>query len=199
MRHLSPAEFIDAADGKLPAARLAHLERCPRCGGQAAGVRSAIDVARASEAPEPSPLYWQQLSARVRKRVAGESIVPAWRLASWRELFAVDGLVPIASAIALVAAVFASSLMWRPAPVVRPSETRAVVGLGRVDLTVDPQDSEAWDMLTTAAAEMPIEDAHAAGMSVTAGAVDRAVQRLSPEEITALGELLQGELRRSGD
>ena len=54
-------------------------------------------------------------------------------------------------------------------------------------------------MLTSAAAETPIEDAHAAGMAVPAGAIDRAVQRMTPEELSELGQLLQSEMRRSGE
>ena len=47
--------------------------------------------------------------------------------------------------------------------------------------------------------KLSLEVAHAAGMDIGAGAVDRAVQRMSPDELTELRRLLQSELRRSGD
>jgi DNA-binding GntR family transcriptional regulator len=53
-------------------------------------------------------------------------------------------------------------------------------------------------VLTSAAEETPIEDAHAAGMAVPSGAVDRAVQRMSPEELHALDQLLRREMQRAG-
>ena len=194
MSHLAPAEFVDAADGVLPAPRLAHLEHCRRCAMEMAAVRRTVDAARESPMPEPSPLYWSHLSARIREQVAAESIVPAWRSA-----FVLRRLAPIASALAVVAAVFASGLITRPARVVPASTGTTVAGAASGELGVEPDDSEAWDVLTSAAAETPIEDAHAAGMAVGAGAVDRAVQRLSPDELHELKRLLQGEMRRPGD
>jgi hypothetical protein len=150
--------------------------------------------------PEPSPLYWPHLAARVRERVAVESIAPAWRAHSWREIFTVRGLVPMASAAALLAAVLIAALTNRPMPLPpAPGPTTASVHVVSPDATVDIADSEAWDMLSAAAADTPIEDAHAAGLAVSAGAVDRAVQRMNPEEIDQLRQLLQSELRRSGD
>lgn len=198
MNHLSPAEFVDAADGVLPAPRLAHLERCAQCATEVAAVRSAIDVAREPGIPEPSPLYWSHMAARIREQVAGETIVPAWR-ASWLRAFSLGGLVPIASAVVVVAAVFVSGLMTRPGRFPAAESTTAIVGAASADAGVELDDSEVWDLLTSAAADTPIEDAHAAGMSVGTGAVDRAVQRLSPDELHELERLLQTELRRSGD
>jgi hypothetical protein len=66
-------------------------------------------------------------------------------------------------------------------------------------MPIDADESEAWQVLTSAASEMPIDEAHAAGMAVPAGAVDCAVQRLSPAELDELRHLLQSELHRSGD
>jgi hypothetical protein len=138
------------------------------------------------------------MAARIREQVASETIVPAWR-ASWVRAFSLGGLVPIASALVVVAAVFVSGLMTRPGRLPAAESTTAIVGAASADAVVELDDSEVWDLLTSAAADTPIEDAHAAGMSVGAGAVDRAVQRLSPDELHELERLLQTELRRSGD
>lgn len=197
MNHLSPGEFVDAADGVLPALRQAHLDQCARCAEEARAIRFAIDAARQPQVPEPSPLYWVHLAARVRDQVAAESIMPAWR-ASWRA-FRLRRLMPVASAVAVVAAVFVSGLMTRPGRVAEPPAVAGVVRSVLADPGVELDDADAWDMLTSAAAETPIEDAHAAGMAVGAGAVDRAVQRMNPDELHELKRLLQSELRRSGD
>ena len=198
MNHLSPAEFADAAERVLPADRAAHLNACARCREQAAAVAAALSDASTVDVPEPSPLYWSHLSERVRERIAGETIVPAWR-ASLAETFRIRHLVPIASAVALVGAVFASGLMTRNGRLPAVPEPLPVVTATNVEGTAQGDDSEAWQLLTSAAAETAIEDAHAAGMGVPAGAIDGAVQRMSPDELNALGRLLQDELRRSGD
>src|SRR5206468_5300013 len=95
MSHLSPAEFVDAVEGRLPSPRAAHLESCVRCRDGAESVGSALRAAHDDDLPEPSPLYWQHLSARIRDRVAGERIAPAWRAAPWPQAFAVRALVPV--------------------------------------------------------------------------------------------------------
>ena len=44
-----------------------------------------------------------------------------------------------------------------------------------------------------------MDEAHEAGVGVSGSAIDGAVQRMSPEELTELGRLLQSQLRGSGD
>ena len=200
MLHLSPAEFVDAADRALPPARAAHLEGCPRCRAQAVSVRDALDAARAAgecDVPEPSPLYWQHFAANVRDRLAGETSArgPAF---GWRELFRLRALVPVASVLVLVAAVFVAGEWRRARPMAGPRETPAASPVIAA-AAVEPENSDAWLVLTSAAADMPIEDAHAAGMGVPSGAIDRAVQRMSPEELNELGRLLRTEMRGSSD
>jgi len=199
MSHLSPDDFVDAADETLRADRAAHLESCVRCREQAAAVRTAIEAARTVDVPEPSPLYWPHLAARVRERIADETIAPAWRTAEWWHVFGIRRLVPVASVAALVATVVVTQLATRDGRAPVPFPAAVSVGVPAAEAAVAAEDSEAWQMLTSAAAETPIEDAHAAGMAVPAGAIDLAVQRLSPDELNALGKLLQSELRRSGD
>ncbi len=202
MNHLSPAEFVDAADRALAPPRAAHLERCERCRAQASLLQSALDAARTTEVPDPSPLYWQHLSAHVSDRVAEESIVPAWRAGAWRDWLGVRALVPIASALAVVAAVFVAGDLarLRPEPAALPSPAPVVATAAMpADAPVEPENSDVWQVLTSAAADMPIDEAHEAGMGVGAGAIDRAVQRMTPEERNELGRLLQSQLRGSGN
>ena len=195
--HLSPAEFVDATERVLPASRATHLEGCRRCREQMAALRAALAAAETVDVPEPSPLYWSHMAARVRDRVAGETP----RGASWRAWFAVRMLVPVASVLAIVAAVFVAEQGSGGRQAVDPQAEapRMAAATPSIDVAVEADDSDAWRVLTSVAEEMPIEDAHDAGMAVTSGTVDRAVQRLTPEEVNQLGALLRSEMRHSGD
>ena len=200
MNHLSPAEFVDAADRILPAPRAAHLERCARCRERLAVVTGALDAAGAVEVPEPSPLYWRQMASRVHDRVAAEAVANASRRAFWHGWLAWRSLVPIASALAVVAAVVVAGQMSGRRPVAPPpAATIATPDAGHPAAEAD--DAEAWQKLTAAVAgaDLPLEEAHEAGMSVSSGAVDRALQGMSPAETAALERLLQRELHRSSD
>ena len=199
MSHFSPDEFVDAAEGTLPGTRAEHLFWCERCASEVTAIRAALAATRDVEVPEPSPLYWPHLAARVRERTADETIAPAWRAGDWWQLGGARRVVPLASAAALCAVV-AVGLMTReahaPAPVASVVTSSSEPGEPPV---APDDDTEVWRVLTSAASETPIEDAHAAGMGLPAGAVERAVQRMTPDELTELQRLLQSELRRSSD
>lgn len=84
MAHLAPEQFVDIADGVLAeSARdvAPHLAACAACRQQLADVRAMMAEAVDVEVPEPSPLFWEQLSSGVRAAVAEE---PPPRRA-WRE------------------------------------------------------------------------------------------------------------------
>ena len=96
----------------------------------------------------------------------------------------------------------AGGLMTREAhaPASLPGGPMAAARLTPTEMpALADDDTEVWGILTSAASETPIEDAHAAGMGLPVGAVDRAVQRMTPDELTELRRLLQSELRRSSD
>jgi hypothetical protein len=100
MNHLTPRELVEAVEGSLPAARRQHLDACGGCArawhelaGAVLAVKGTADV------PEPSPLFWDHFSARVRDAVAAEPVSPrgAWWAAAWR---------PVTAAVLLAAALF---------------------------------------------------------------------------------------------
>src|SRR6185295_18015495 len=101
-QHLSPQEFVDAADGVLTAARRDHADACESCHEHIAALRQLMtDVDLATEVPEPSPLFWDHFSQRVRAATRAESPAPEmawWR--SWRSL-SLGGL--LAAAVLLIA------------------------------------------------------------------------------------------------
>jgi hypothetical protein len=115
MAHLTPEQFVDIADGVLAEAGYdvaPHLAACVECRQQVAGMRAmmaeaaGIDVV---ELPEPSPLFWEQLSARVRDAVAEEPDPRSWHDRLLRPFVLVPSL-----AGALVAVLFVM-LLTRPA------------------------------------------------------------------------------------
>ena len=115
MAHLTPEQFVDIADGVLAEAEsevAPHLAACVECRQQVAGMRAmmaeaaGVDVV---ELPEPSPLFWDQLSARVHDAVADEPDPRSWRDRLLRPFVLVPSL-----AGALVAALFVM-LLTRPA------------------------------------------------------------------------------------
>lgn len=204
MTHLSPSEFVEFAEGTLDARRTAHVHSCTECRTAATTLqdvmrRAADDVE--GGVPEPSPLFWDHLSARVRHAVANEQVGGSmWWLAPLRPF------APVAAALVILVLVSGTMVMRHTEPPA-PVEV-AAVGSGTavhaepgmdVDATLDPANREVWEVLTAAAADLELEDAHAVGLSVQPSAIDRAVQRLNADELNELGRLLQSELKRSGN
>ena len=73
MRHLDPEALIDFAEGEREETATRHLAECVRCRVQLEDMIAAMAAVRDVEVPEPSPLFWDHLSARVRERVASEA------------------------------------------------------------------------------------------------------------------------------
>jgi hypothetical protein len=201
MSHLSSSEFVDLAEQTLEPRRAAHAETCAACRAQASIVRDALQATRAAGAvPEPSPLFWDHLSARVRDGIARQ---PPRRFGlGW----GFRGFQPDVAVVALAVVIFSVTYVtreWRRAAPPDRIATASVPVPGEFtrepDLGIDVNDVEAWAVLTAAAEDVHLEDARAAGMAVQPAAVDRAVQRLTTEELTELGRLLQSELKRSSD
>lgn len=202
MKHFSPTEFVDFAEGTLAPARAAHAEGCDDCRAQGALVRDAMHLAAASDIPEPSPLFWEHFSARVREGVAAHAPRTVWSWLGGREW------MRLAAAIAIVIAVVSTVWLGRdaqrsrvPAPATQEqaSSTPATGHNKDADTGVDAGNAEVWAVLTAAASDMAIEEARAAGMKPHPAAVDRAVQDMTTAELNELGRLLQSELKRSSN
>jgi len=198
--HLSESEFVDLAEDAFDPRRAAHVETCAACRDQADALRGTLrEALSVEEVPEPSPVFWEQLSARVRAEVAAE---PVAARSGWRWV-PVRGLVAFAAAAALVVAVLSGVLLMRG---VRGGDTSSPLVADRLavppaptrpDTTPDAENTEVWAVLTAAASSVAFEDAHDAGMRVHPGAIEHAVQGLTAAELTELGRLLQSELKRS--
>jgi hypothetical protein len=187
MAHLTSAEFVDLAEGVRDTASTPHLAECDRCRRQLADVRGMVAAAAAADVPEPSPLFWDHLSARVREAVAAE---PPPRstvfLGSWW-MRAAAGVAVSAMIAAAVASSIARRTPERPAPVLVQEHADAAALLGQgddpsLDLVADFSRTLDWDDLRE----------QLAGSS----RVDASVGELDGAERRELGRLLKEELAR---
>src|SRR4051812_50015291 len=84
MRHLSAAELVDYAEDALDVARAAHLDVCAVCRRRGDELRASLQQLSSvkSDVPEPSPLFWDHLSARVQHGIdtagGGSGVLSAW-------------------------------------------------------------------------------------------------------------------------
>ena len=207
MRHCTADELLDLVEGTLSEASVPHLERCASCREQLRELRQVMSAVREATVPEPSPLFWDHLSARVHDVVASE---PAGRAPSdlwWTRWIA----LPVAAALA--ALVVAGMLGPRLSVGQRPHEAAtfdeqrptasfdagvasaepAVQGDGH-DGDVDNDDASIGIMMDLAGG-LDLDAAAAIGWTVPTGAADVAVAGLSGDERRELGRLLREEMR----
>lgn len=202
MTHLSESEFVDLAEDVLDPRRARHVETCASCREQADALRNLLRETSSVAVPDPSPLFWDHLSARVRDGVAAAPAAGRSRW-SWPGM---RMLIPMGAAAAVVVAVISGTLLLRPvrdgqapAPIVTEHAAVTASSDARPGTTPDADNAEVWDVLTSAASTVGFDEAHAAGMHVLPAAIDHAVQDLSAAELTELGRLLQSELKRSSN
>lgn len=185
MKHLTSDEFIDAMEGMLDAARQGHLDTCESCGRELADLASVLREARAVRVPDPSPLFWQHFSERVRNAVGAEALPSR----AWPEWLRWPVLVPL-GAFALVVLTLVLSVPRQIEPTVSPAAT------DRVDDQVARAD-DSWVLVSDLVGEIDWETANAAGVVVEPGDVEMAVFDLSSEELRELTRLLRVELQRA--
>ena len=191
MRHLSEEELIDLAEGVRAESELPHLAGCQVCRARLTDLRGMLTAAADVGVPEPSPLFWEHFSRRVREAVAAETAVPAVPRVSWRLV------MPL---VALAAVVLAALLSLRPPSGVqsdpfagRPDESTVNVP-APVSLATDPSLSLIADL----AADLDLDAVAEAGLTTTAGALDRVVLEMSADERLELQRILKQEISRQG-
>jgi hypothetical protein len=197
--HLNVEELVDLAEGARDDSSLAHVTTCERCRQQLADLRAALGAAASADVPEPSPLFWDHLSNRVREAVATEG-APAG--AGWWNRWprwASSGALPVWLG-ALAAVVLAVVLTSRMAPLPGwPAHAGIPADADIIQPFDAPADDPALRLVADLVGNMEYEDASAIEISTHAGAVDEAVSSLSADERQELQRLLTAEMKRPGD
>jgi hypothetical protein len=191
MKHLTPDELIDAIDNALSRGRQAHVSGCDECRAQLAQMRAMLSEVSRVDVPEPSPLFWERFSDRVRTAIAGEPALPP-RAGRW---FQWQVLVPIGALAALVLAL-ASAVPERAISVVDRAEL-AMFETGSDNQAVSDVDAQ-WELVAALVGDVDFDAAAEAGVAAAPGAADDVVMLLSAAEQQELMRLLREELERSG-
>jgi len=191
--HLTPEQFVDALERPLTAALQAHLAACDTCAEELAAMRLLMDdVTVASVVPEPSPLFWDFLSARVSESVDAERApVIGWtrRWQTWTLAAGAIGVIAVA-------------VRLRPAgtsqPLVVDSAVLDAGGPTTIAATV-AEDNAMWDMIAAVAPMMPADTAAEAGLQPGPAVTDAAIESLTDAERRELAKLLRAEMKISGE
>ena len=199
MKHLTAEELIDLAEGTGSRSWAPHLDSCEPCRRQLAELTTVMARAAEVEVPEPSPLFWEHFSTRVREAVAAtrRPTRPAWFGSwSWPRI-----VIPLAGGA--IAAVVIAVMVTTRGSVVPPAE-RGVAAL------VLPAISEPLAFLTREVSveaslgfvvnlteDLDFDTARDAGLTAD-GSAEHAVTHLSDGELAELQRLLQVELARPG-
>jgi hypothetical protein len=184
MTHLTSDQLIAAIDGTLDVNLHRHVAECALCRRQVDELAAALREAEAVEVPEPSPLFWDHLSARVRHAISADAAIDAPERA-WPRWLRWPVVAPVAG-VAVVIAVLAVTLSKSTGPLpVDVADAQSDVLLS----------DDGWTIVADALGEMDWETASEAGLFVEPGDVDRVVLELTADEQRALTALLQAELR----
>jgi hypothetical protein len=196
--HLDEAALVDAAEHSQ-SEYAAHLSECERCRGQVEELRALIRVAEDVPVPEPSPLFWDHLSARVRQAVADE---PGSRVESFGWAARWWNWQVLASAVAVSAIVVAVAVGRRaPTPTVsvelRPAPDPAAAA-ALEDLTLPFDKDPSLSFIADLASDLDWDDAVEAGLTTGAGSVDRVVIDMSDDERRELQRVLREAMGQRG-
>lgn len=189
MAHLSPDAFVDLLDGTVAESAVPHLVSCASCRRQLAELRVTWQAAIDADSPEPSPLFWNHLSARVHAAVAAEPLrnVPWWRVAwSWR----VAGLA--GAAAAAVAVVVAIQVPHRAPLDLSPAMESASIATG-APAEIQPMaplpEDESFGFVADLVSDLDWDAVSELGLASRGGA-DRAVAEMNDGERVELQRLL---------
>lgn len=196
--HLSPDVIIDVAEERGSPQALRHAAECARCRDQVADVRAALTLAAGVDVPEPSPLYWDHLAARIGDAIATEPVPAA---AGWFRGWRLWASVTAAAAAVLVLAVAVTTRQddpvvrpWPADPAVTTAGAGEAAGAG-VNLTSDLDDGT-WALVTVLSAELDGDELEMVALEPVTGTAERVLDGLSLDEQGELVRLLEEELAR---
>jgi len=188
--HLDPEELVDIAEGTRAESSARHLASCEACRAQLHELRAMMAAVQDADVPEPSPLFWDHLSARVHDAVVADGAPRAawWRPSAWPWI----ALPVAAGAVVAIALAVVVTLRLTPMPTQAPAS--APVDAAIVEPAVD---DGPLNLVADLAAQMDWDAVNDIGAPIHAGAADEAMSDLSATERVELQRLLQ-ELARPG-
>ena len=184
MTHLSSDELIDAVEGLLVPERQAHLAACDACQQELAGLSSVLSDAKQTSIPEPSPLFWQHFSERVRTAIDDD----ASQSGNWPSWIRWQVLAPIG----VVAMIILGLMIAVP----KQNPVDSSLALQAPEAPEALQAPESWVMVTELVGNIDLDTASAAGV-IEPGVAEQAVLHLTIEERQELTRLLKAELQRA--
>ena len=214
--HLTPEELIDLADGTRAEAAVPHLRACEVCRHQIVTLRATMAAAADVDVPEPSPLFWDHLSQRVREAVAAENAQgmlspgsPAWARVraglsglsglaeSWRAWAIAGVAAAVMISIYLTAPQELTSLTsWRSLTAPPGSRDAAAVSPAALE-PLGSADDPSLALFADLTDQLDSNAIAETQWSSHAGAVDEAVAALNDDERLELQRLLKEELAKS--
>ena len=195
--HLSADRLVDIAEGTRAETAEPHLQRCEACRRQVAELRAMMTAAAGVDMPEPSPLFWEHLSERVRRDVAAEAAPRRWLDAPWLGASTAWRVAATVATVAIVAVLLGR--MTREGQNVPPAST-AFSAAGDDALAIagqDAADDASLALVADLAAQMDAEAAVESGLTDHLGGLDELVVTLTAGERGELRRLLKDELAKS--
>jgi len=216
-KHLSPVEIVEIVEivelrervdlveaiSDADSDKLTHLASCDRCRDQLADLRATRAIVSEIEVPEPSPFFWDHLSARVRDAVAAEAAAPdRW----WQHLWSWPRVLAPASALVaviLIAAVALRTSMQAPVlpgPLVAAhQENQGSSSAAPPELLGDTISTDDASLVLMADLTDGMEwDAEADAGLTPDGSAEHAITHMSATELQQLASLLKEEMSRKG-
>ncbi len=197
-RHLSNDDILDLAEQRGGPRAHAHAAACASCGSRVEALRASLADARDADVPDPSPLFWEHLSARVSAAIDSEpqdrpSPAPAFlRRPAW---LAAGGVL---AAMALVVAfvVRTSPVAPEPPRAAREAPVAVAVPAGDTATADEVATDEPWALVAALSEDVSPDAAPSEGLDPSPGSAERAAETLSAGERSELVRLLEAELAR---
>ena len=179
--HLTPQLIVEAIEGTLGSAARDHLGACGDCRAEVDRVRAILQEAgSAAPAPEPSPLFWDHFTDRVREATATIPVARArWWDAWWRPVLVAG------AALAVVVLMVMTQGTEPPGP-----------GVDRVVADADAWpsfDADGWELVVSLTDDLGWDDVQQVA-SPKRGVADALIDELSPQERAAFVKLLKQEM-----
>ena len=200
MTHLTNDDLIDWMDGSIPPERRTHVEGCLACQARARELQAVAARALEADVPEPSPLFWDHLSSRIRDAVAAPEVAARRDRAWWPRRAWAAGLGAVAFSVAAMLSMPSRQQQTAP-PFVSaggvPADGSTASGES-AGAAEDIEADEAWAVVRDVADRIAWDDTQDAAIAPRAGAAERMTLEMSAREQSALAELLQRELEGAG-